>query len=509
MKRLYYSVGGIALVIAGWSYAWWTGREAMEAGMIAEIARQATAGIEISYDGIWIDGYPFQHKALIGDVVVSGATIGTLDLGAMTLERSFPGTGDIALFLPETALLTLPQDVPDEGAGAQTDPDTDTDGERAEQITLSIAMPGGRITVDPGEGAQLIVVDLPQLTIGAMPDEAGLDASLALTALTGRAILPDSTFADMADQERRLVLDVAEARLNARAGVPGPAVAGALGATTLSVAMARPQITARWTGPQPLSGPLTSTLTAGAVTLEGAGPALGGTVSIGLGTLGGTVDIEGVLGTIRATLDELTMAQTPSAASPRAISIDRIDIAYNNPIAAVAEPVDLQFRLSAGEIVPDEAGWDWLDPDNVLPRETGQIHVTLSGRAIPSTLPDPYLPLGGRIASVGIDVDMRGLGAAAAGTVEVQVAPDGATRGGGRITLDGSMGLVRDLIAASVLEISTAQFLLDLAARYARPGALPEDLIVDVESQDGQLIIGGEPVTLFSPLLSPEDVTIE
>ncbi|MEM9783603.1 MAG: DUF2125 domain-containing protein [Pseudomonadota bacterium] len=490
MKRAYLAIGVVATIIVAWSVAWWLGRETMRTVLTQETTALAAAGIDLDYEIAWTDGYPFAHRLLLRDVTLAQDATGSLTLPSVMISRGFPGGGDVTISLPQSALLSV--------AGA-----AGSEGSAEGAAEYSLALDGGEITLSeltPEEG--IVAGALAGVTVTLPPDGDGAaEGELALSGLTLRLIRPTGTAFGMADRDWRLILDAESAAIRAAAG-PGTAAVGQA-VSRWSAAIERVGVTARWQGTDPMLGGLTASLRSGAIAVQVAGAPPLGDAALSMGTFAGTYSVSNGLGTVRATLDETTLTHRPATgqAAPRSLAIDRVDIAQSDPVSPITSQANLEVRLSAGEIVPDDAAWNWLDAAGRLPRETGQIHFTMNARAVPSNLPDPYLPLGGRIASLAFDIDMRGLGAAAAGTVQLQIAADGSTRGGGRIVLDGSMGLIRDLIAAEVMDIPTAQFVLDLAARYARPGALPEDLVVDIRSENGQLVIGDEEVTLFQPLL--------
>jgi len=463
-----------------WSGAWLAGRAVLSERMDTGLAALAAEGVTVEIGTREIGGFPFGYTARLSEVALSaadgtGVTLPDLSGGVSVTDPDraaarFPPSFDVSLpagggtrrvAVESAGLILSAEGVTGKDRRARLTADrlslTDaTDGHRLDLIGLrGEARPPAGGTAPRGSTR---IDRLDFSTLMALP--AGGTARLTAR-LDGVRVEGETSFARLADLGRMLA---------------GSSRAAGHGALVLSAAG------------------LTLDLT-----VEGAGPADDGHLSIATGPLSarlgvdrGDMRAEAGIASLRLGLD------APGRALSGTLGTGPVEAVYAIPLGPTETLQPASLGLAIADAVPDAALWRALDREAALPREAMDLALDLSGslrltrpfaEARPGALP-PIEP-----GTLTIErLHLSGLGAAAEAEGAVEFAPGGqAPTGEIRVTLDGALDLVRRLHAAGLIGQQSVQRLAVALASFTRPGADPGRLVSRIAFDDGALSVNGEP----------------
>ncbi|MEO0762409.1 MAG: DUF2125 domain-containing protein, partial [Pseudomonadota bacterium] len=452
MRLALYAALALAVLAGGWSGAWFLGRGAVADRLDGAIAALGREGVTLTAGARAIGGFPLAYDIRLEDVTLASGDAG-LSMPWIAARATPLETGRLALTLPATMELAI--------AGALA--------------PLTIELEGATGTVAPAEVEGLpgieTVLDLP--VIRSVERQEGPGGAQVIAVEAGGTTLrlavpapPGDPFGAPPQAARRLLVEIARLDAIDQRSAP-PDIPAPIPVRRSDLAARDLLATLRWVpGPpgnaagNPAGNPAGNagtdatearvSLQSGTVTIETRrapdDPEPAG--SLAIGTLAGAATLAEDIVTSRLTIDEIAAAGTIPAEGDTPerlgrLTIDRLDWDRALPIRRLDRPVEVSWRLSAGEITPDAAIWALVDPAEALPRESGRIHLTLAGQRAPDDVPDAEAETGdtgpgplARLETLDIDLALRGAGASAEGRVALALPQDGLIGGEGRLRLD-------------------------------------------------------------------------
>lgn len=501
MTRAGIAAGGVvAVLVLGWTVAWFVGRGEVGAAFDAEIARLEARGIAIDYDDREIGGYPFAYTITL-DAFSARLPEGHVFSGEDLVARTgLVATNRVTLTMPSATLdLAAPKDAPSAAFALES-----------EEARLVLFRAEGR------DGEAVARLDAPAMTVTRLDtDRLGeTRRGGALEATEVEASLDDA-LAEAAGERR---LTIRAARLDAMTLAPSAEgeTAPDRGGATLRIA--DPVVTATGVFGPDFDGDGRVEIATGLVhaafdapetaPIEGEGPS-GGEARSTIARLSGAFSredevVEGRL--IAETVGITAEPNDPAARLRGGIAVERVEIAATEPgpLAPGAQPFALS--LAAAGVEPDETMWTSLDPDGALAREAMTLDATVEGRTQILRPAEGAAILSLAEAEARLRLDALGARLEGEGRLEVPAVEDidqPPATGEARLRLFGSMDLLRDLTRAGYLAPMQAQTALILAEQYTRPGETAEELIVDLTIGDGMLSINGVPTVPVERLPLP------
>ncbi|MCL5776792.1 DUF2125 domain-containing protein [Limibaculum sp. FT325] len=494
-------IGGAAVIVAaaGWGALWLTGRGEILARLDLERSRLAAQGIEITHGEPRIGGFPVGYVVELPQVAARDRALGlSAELPQVVAEAGLGAPDRIVYRLPqrftaEIGLADAPGGQPEGGARALS-----VEFE-AEELVVEQQMSGelpASLTLRAGSLLAVHAAEAPEPS--AAVELAGLEATLDLprTAQGGETALRVAVAS----------LDYL-ATATTETGAPTRLEGGASRlALTASTDQRTPAAMLAVLAGAPGGGRFAATLQTGATRIEGEvggdDPARSGRVAVTSGASGGVLAIENgrlaLSGTSENNRFELAPAD-PAVRLRGAAVVDRIETVYRSPLVPAEAMDELAFRVALGRIAPDEALWQAIDPEGELVRAPGEVILDLIGSA--RMLADEATGLPGQ-AELGnltlrhADVSLLGSSAELRGDIEFSQ-PANRPTGQLTLTLNRSMELVAELVRAGLIDIGAAQAVTATAANLTRPGDTPQTLLTEIEFEDGEARINGEPAWFF------------
>lgn len=499
MKKLAIAAAGIALLAAaGWSGLWFVGRGQVAERFGLEIALLGARGIEVTYGGREIGGFPFGYRVTLSDVTVREPVSGALyRLPELITEVTADDIDRLVIRFPAKFTIDLPLAAM-QGAGTQGEPVIlNIDFEAQDLVVVTDGL--------PGSGQEIAVT--AQSLLFAMGGEAQpLNLAVEFTDLESRATLPaaeggapatgtttigglDYIYAGTTSAGVDFTIQGAidNLRLTGHSDIRGQAGILALfedarGTTAMTYQTSANRISIRSvTGPEPRGGTLT--VTAGSTA---------GTFSIANGMIE-------IASSSRA--NSLTLFPEPVTAGGQGLNatLRTIEAIYQAPFAPGEAMAPFTLRLALDELTPSDTLWQLLDDAGILPRDPARLVVDIEGtgritKSMAEMRPGEAMPV--EIGNVSVRaLDLTALGASITTRGEVEfLQPINLPLGNLTVTLENVMQTIAKLVEAGLLTPEQSNAAALLAAIYTSPGDAPGKLISKVAMTVEGITVNGQPV---------------
>ncbi len=190
---------------------------------------------------------------------------------------------------------------------------------------------------------------------------------------------------------------------------------------------------------------------------------------------------------------------------PLDLAFDGVGLDVRTPVLPDDAPQPFGARLSLQGLTLGQTVWGLFDPNEVLPRDPGEIVLDLSGMQIVSASPlsDPSDMTDMPVELTAFDLNevlVSAVGALLTGEGSFQLNPDqtglfpGAPGAVGQATfrLNGANKLIERLVQIGILQPQDTMGLRMMLGMAARPGPEPDSLVSTIElTPDGSIIANG------------------
>ncbi|WP_118135227.1 DUF2125 domain-containing protein [Oceanicella sp. SM1341] len=175
------------------------------------------------------------------------------------------------------------------------------------------------------------------------------------------------------------------------------------------------------------------------------------------------------------------------------------------PLAMREEAQEFSIGLQFSDLELDDALWQMIDPDDVLPRDPAELAFDLSGMGrwtqepatFAATPPEPgSTPLQLETLSLGMfDLKLAGAALSAKGSATMDYSqPSPFPEGSVAVTLTGFDDLTGRLGEIGLLSPQELALVRGLASAYTQPGTEPDTLESSIEMRGGAVLINGLPL---------------
>ncbi len=473
MKRVA-TIGAIVVVLlaAGWSLFWWLGRDALVRAFDAEVARLEEAGWTVDWASRDVGGFPFGYTIRLTDVAAAEPTSGfAVRLPQATVEND--GAEGVLVRLPESFAADLPLPGAPGGTGGGTG-----DGEATAPAVLRTTGEASGLVVrlaGAGGAEQTVDVDAESLVWRLREPGTAGDQALTLEALdagmtTGGAETTfrlkagrygiDASVVAAEGQPSEMTASYGDITLTGSTTVPG---AEALGEMLYAGAPGQLELALQ-------AGPAEARVVGGEADRRGTLDWRGGSVSGVVKLSSGRMELRGET---RQNVWTLT-PETAGSLIGGGLSAGLVQATYSMPMAPAPEPDDMAIRLALLDVSPDEAAWQAVDAQGVLPRAPAELVVDLGGtarvtRRIDGMSPGDAPPFEvSQLEVKEVALDALGATAHASGIVEF-LQPIGLPLGTVQVGMTGVAALIDALGQAGVLSPEMIQMADAMLSVYARP----------------------------------------
>ncbi|MEM7544334.1 MAG: DUF2125 domain-containing protein [Pseudomonadota bacterium] len=171
---------------------------------------------------------------------------------------------------------------------------------------------------------------------------------------------------------------------------------------------------------------------------------------------------------------------------------------FEMPVSASPDAGPYEIVMTLSELALDEPVWALFDPGRAIARTPMNVSIDLGGRVrILSGLgasSSGQSPVDVETLDIrDLSIDGAGVAAKVAGALDIAgnaALPDGDIK----VEVSGALALIDKMATGGVIPQEAAELYKTLVQSYARPGPGPDDLIAEIEVDNGVVLVNGLPL---------------